>query len=365
MPKKRNTKIPTIKQLPSGAYHTQVYSHTDENGKRHYESITSYNYNEVVLAAAQFKADKHAERIEKSTPKSQMYLRDAMAEYISLAEPLSSASTIRSYLSIHKNCLQKIMGVRVCDLTQDRILDAINEDRKRLSIKTLKNVNSLLRLTLEDARPEFHYKVNLNRTEKTDKKKEIQVPTEGEVRKLMEASQGTSMEIPIILTACCGLRPSEISALVWDDFDLEAGTLSISRAVVRNKNNKYVEKGTKSDAGTRVLRLFPLVLDRMREEQAKATSTDSYICIKPNRITDNFRNLRKRLGLRQMRFYDLRHYLVSVMLSLNIPKNYIADYVGHEDETMIDRVYGHIMARRKTSVEDMMYDYFSDIFPKK
>jgi integrase len=103
----------------------------------------------------------------------------------------------------------------------------------------------------------------------------------------------------------------------------------------------------------------------MREEQAKATSTDSYICIKPNRITDNFRNLRKRLGIRQMRFYDLRHYLVSVMLSLNIPKKYIADYVGHEDEAMIDRVYGHIMARRKTSVEDMMYDYFSDIFPPK
>lgn len=365
MPKKRNTKLPAIKQLPSGAYHASVYSHTDANGKRHYESITSFNYNEVVLAVAQFKADKHADRIEKSTPKSQMYLRDAMAEYIALAEPLSSASTIRSYLSIHRNCLKKIMGVRVCDLTQDKILDAINEDHKRLSIKTIKNVNSLLRLTLENARPEFHYRVNLKRTEKNDKKKEIKVPTEGEVRKLMEASQGSSIEIPIILTACCGLRPSEISALVWSDFDLETGTLSISRAIVLNKNNKYVEQGTKSDAGTRVIRLFPLVLERMRIERDKATSTDSYICIKPSRIGDNFRNLRKRLGIRQMRFYDLRHYLVSVMISLNIPKKYIADYVGHEDESMIDRVYGHIMARKKTSVEDMMYDYFSDIFPPK
>ena len=45
--------------------------------------------------------------------------------------------------------------------------------------------------------------------------------------------------------------------------------------------------------------------------------------------------------------HDLRHYLVSVMLSLNIPKMYIADYVGHADEHMIDTVYGHIMASKK------------------
>lgn len=40
MPKKtRNTGLPKIKQLPSGAYHAQVYSHTDENGKRRYTKI--------------------------------------------------------------------------------------------------------------------------------------------------------------------------------------------------------------------------------------------------------------------------------------------------------------------------------------
>ena len=67
----------------------------------------------------------------------------------------------------------------------------------------------------------------------------------------------------------------------------------------------------------------------------------------------------RRNGLPEYRFHDLRHYTVSVMLALNIPKKYIADYVGHESENMIDEVYGHIMASKKTSVEDQMQEYFS------
>lgn len=49
------------------------------------------------------------------------------------------------------------------------------------------------------------------------------------------------------------------------------------------------------------------------------------------------------------------------MLSLNIPKKYIVDYVGHETENMIDKVYGHIMQSKKTSVEDQMQDYFESV----
>ena len=67
MPKKRNTKLPAIKQLPSGAYHASVYSHTDADGKRHYESFTGYDYSQVLLQVAQFKADKKQDKIDRAT----------------------------------------------------------------------------------------------------------------------------------------------------------------------------------------------------------------------------------------------------------------------------------------------------------
>jgi integrase len=50
---------------------------------------------------------------------------------------------------------------------------------------------------------------------------------------------------------------------------------------------------------------------------------------------------------------------VSVMLSLNIPKNYIANFVGHSSENLIEKIYGHVMQSRKTSAEDQMQEYFA------
>jgi integrase len=366
MAKKRNTKLPKIKQLPSGAYHCKVSTGKDENGKTVYLSITDHDYNTVVLRAAEAKADRKQWKIDKAAGRANMSLYEAIGEYIEIAAPLSSPATIRSYRSIHRNCLQLIMDANIDQITQDLIIRAINQDKKRLSIKTVKNVNSLLCLTLQHFRPDFTYKINLNKTEAKKQKKEIKVPSEEEVRMLMEYTKGTKMEIPIILASCLGMRPSEISALRWDDFDFDAGVLTISRAVVRDSNNKYVEKGTKTEAGTRTVRLFPLVLDAMQTAYNEIDDKSGYICISPSKITDGFAKLRRDVGIRKdMRFYDLRHYVVSVMLSLNIPKKYIADYVGHENEKMIDEVYGHIMARKKTSVEDVMYNYFSGVFPKK
>jgi integrase len=49
------------------------------------------------------------------------------------------------------------------------------------------------------------------------------------------------------------------------------------------------------------------------------------------------------------------------MLYLNIPKKYIADYVGHKDEKMIDDVYGHIMKDKKSTFTDLLSNYMSGL----
>ena len=101
MAKTRKTKLPTITQLPSGAYHAQVYIGKDHNGKRRYESITDYDYGKVLLRAAEVKADRKQSKIDQAAGIERMTLSDAMAKYISTYESLCSPSTVRSYLSIH------------------------------------------------------------------------------------------------------------------------------------------------------------------------------------------------------------------------------------------------------------------------
>ena len=44
---------------------------------------------------------------------------------------------------------------------------------------------------------------------------------------------------------------------------------------------------------------------------------------------------------------------------LDIPIKNIAEYVGHADNKMINRVYGHVMAYRRDEAADKLQDYFS------
>jgi integrase len=46
------------------------------------------------------------------------------------------------------------------------------------------------------------------------------VPSPEQIKMLMELSQGTEMEIPILLGATTALRRSEVSGLLWSDIDL-------------------------------------------------------------------------------------------------------------------------------------------------
>lgn len=359
MPKKtRNTGIPKITQLPSGAYHANVYSYTDENGKRHYESFTGYDYNQVMLDVVSFKKDKKISRIDESLAHTKLTVASAMDQYIESKSAILSPTTISSYKAIRRNNLLSLQKLTVKQVTQELVQIAINQEAMDKTPKTVRNIHGFLASVLQVYRPDLVLRTTL--PQKT--KSEISIPTEEEIKILVSATKNTEMEIPILLAACCGMRRSEISALTWKDIDFSKNTITIKKALVSNDENELIEKTTKTTAGTRVIRMFPVVSEALSRYKEINPDKNDYITIRPDIISHRFERLVKSTGIHHYRFHDLRHYTVSVMLSLNIPKNYIADFVGHETENMIDKVYGHIMQSRKTSAEDLMQDYYQKIF---
>ena len=71
-----------MKQLPSGAWHAQVYNDTDAAGKRHYKSFTSYDKRILQKEPAAFKANKMEERIDRSVGRVNMTIGEAIDAYI-------------------------------------------------------------------------------------------------------------------------------------------------------------------------------------------------------------------------------------------------------------------------------------------
>lgn len=45
-------------------------------------------------------------------------------------------------------------------------------------------------------------------------------------------------------------------------------------------------------------------------------------------------------------FHCFRHTYCSMLLELGKPRQYIKEQLGHADESLIDRVYGHLMMDR-------------------
>ena len=361
MPKKpkHQADLPTIKQLPSGSWHAKVYTHTDVAGKKQFKSFTNRDKNKLIMEIVQFKSDLQADRLEAATEKGNPTLSDAMDQYIESKSAILSPSTIAGYRQIRRNAVPDLMPCRIKTLTQEQIQIAINKEALTKSPKTVRNVHGFLAAVIAVHRPSFILHTTLPQKVKT----EIAIPTEAEIKRLVDTAAGTEMELPVILAACCGMRRSEISALTWDSVDFAQNTISIKQALVMDENNELVQKTTKTTAGTRTIRMFPVVSDALIRHREKFPPRDGkYITIKPDTISQRFFHLLNRADVPHYRFHDLRHYTVSVMLSLNIPKNYIADFVGHETENMIDQVYGHILKSKKTSFEDLLQTFYSGVF---
>ena len=339
-----------ITELPSGNFNAKVFDYTDSLGKRHYKSITAPSKREVKQLIAEFIVSKD----EKKATVTDMTVGEAIDKYVSTKANVLSPSTVRGYLRMRKNNLQNLINVRLKNLTAEDVQIEINNEALKYSPKTIRNMHGLLSAVLSVYAPGL----KLNTTLPQREKNEMKIPNEDEIRKILEEVKGKELEVPIYLAAFCGMRESEIGALKWDDINLKNRTMIIRQAMVLNTSNEYVYKTTKSVAGTRRIPIFDNVLKVL---EAVPDKKGNITQINPHNMHQRFVTLQHRIGIvPHYRFHDLRHYTVSVMLSLNIPKNYIADFIGHESEHLIEKVYGHIMQSAKVDFMQKANEYFSN-----
>ncbi len=342
--------MPKAKRLPSGNYRVQVYDCTDANGKRHYKSFTAPTKKEAEFLAAQYLMNK---KLNSKNELSKMTVGKAIDKYIESRSAVYSPTTKRTVIST-KQYFKDIEGLTLEELDTPILQTWINKLSSQMAPKTVRNVWGLLTAVNNEYMPERRLKVALPPKAKSH----IAIPTEKEIKRLLKAAEGLPVELPILFACCLGMRRSEIVAVTWDNIDLENGTILISEAVVKDINNEEVRKKPKSYAGTRTLVIPELLLKKLREVPEE-DRTGSVAKMSGDAIYNSFQRLLKACKIRHYRFHDLRHYFASVMHSLGIPSKYAATRMGHADETMIMRVYQHIMETKMNESTKKLDEYFS------
>lgn len=354
----------TAKQLPSGSWRVQLYVGKDAAGKRQYLSFTALTKKEAEFQALQYQL--HYKEISRDA--TAMTLKEAMEKYIASKDKILSPSTIRGYTILMENHLQGLMPMRLNRLTNALIQEAINAEAKPRPIergkkkgqmhtpspKYIRNIHGLLSAVLSEYYPSFRLNVTLPQKEVTEQR----YLEPEQITILMKAIRGTEMEIPVLLGLWLGFRSSEVTGLTWNCVDFDNSTITVRQARVRDKDNNWVDKTTKTTGSTRTVSAPDYIMDLLRFAKGDATPEDHVVKIKGNCLYQRLQVILKNCGLPPVRFHDLRHSNASVMAMLNVPDLYAQKRGGWSTPSVMKKVYQHTMASKKNAVDEQIDTFF-------
>lgn len=341
--------MPTAKKLKSGSWRCQVVDHYEiVDGKRKIIR-KSFTVNVKGLEGKRLCERMASDWLwNKERDKANVLVKDAVANYIEAKKNILSASTLRSYITLKNNAYKLIDNVELSSCTVLLLQQWINCYAENHSSKTVKNAYGLLSATAQ------LYDVILPKVT-LPKRKAIEyiVPSDDDIKRLIQATKGTDMELAIRLAAFGTFRLSEICA--FRRSDISGQYITANKAYVRGTDG-YVLKDTKTYTSTRIVKMPASTIKELLRKD------DKLVELLPSTVTKNFIKIRKELELPEFRFHDLRHYSASIMSALGIPTNIMEKRGGWKTGSkVLQSVYIDVMPDYEMQYTDIINAHFEAI----
>lgn len=344
MREKQGDFMAKAKKLPSGRYRALVYVGKDSDGKRKYESFTADTRREAEFMAAEYMNSKTVRRASNIT------VKEAMDRYIASKENVLSPSTIAGYKRTAKNTLLSLHLIKLNDLTQELIQNAINLESQLHSAKYVKNAHGLLSSALKMFLPGF----NLNTSLPKVNIKAVKVPINADIICLLKHIKNTEIEIPVLLAAVGSLRKCEISPL--EDTDVLSNGIVVNKSMVLDSNNQWqIRHMAKTNAGNRFSPLPEQVLIKLRNKKGRIVN------LNPNQIYSQYKKALKKCNLPNYSFHSLRKYYASILHAIGVPDKYIMQYGGWASNIVLKKVYQQVLPDKDIEEQNIIVNHFSRI----
>lgn len=349
----------TAKKLASGSWRCQVYSHTEEiqqpdgstKKKRIYKSFTCDVKGPKGKRICEKMAADWAESKENQTKIQDITFGEAVDNYIQSRIPVLSPLTVTGYKQIKKNNLTSLCNIKLQNLRQEDIQKTINKESLNHSPKTLRNINGLITAVLRYYRPDMTVNTVLPAKVRPD----LYIPSDEEIKILLNAVKDTEMELPVFLAAFGPMRRGEICALRIEN--INGNVVHVCENMIRDTERNWIIKQPKSYAGDRYIEYPDFVAEKWKD-----VSSGRIVSLNPDMITNRFGKLLKKHGIPHFRFHDLRHYSASVLHALGVPDAYIMERGGWGNDSVLKSVYRHTMEEKQKQLSNIANTHFNTLY---
>jgi len=337
-----------------------------ENGKVRWVSRTVHGGERAAQSAlAKLVSEVESGQVLASHPLS---LGELLDRWLDDVGPHRSTYTIREYRRMTERNIKPDLGAVRLDKLRAQQLDAYYRSLhdRGLSPASVRRHHALLHAALH--RSVKWGMISVNPADKATQpgptRSTATAPSGTDVQQAL-ATAGTTnpaLAIAIALAAVTGARRGELCALRWSDVDWQRHTLRIARSLTAVRG-QTTEGPTKTHLrrdiaiGEGLEALLAARQDQQRQYASTvgaelapdpyvlSPSADGSLPMLPDRLTDNYRNLTKRLGI-STHLHELRHFSATGGIGAGIDVRTVAGRLGHADATTTLRIYAHALEAR-------------------
>jgi integrase len=189
---------------------------------------------------------------------------------------------------------------------------------------------------------------------------EMKPMDEDALNRFLETAKPTDYYTLFYLSLYTGMRRSEILALRWMDVDLIMCQVSVNRSLHVLRDRSVVFRQPKTSKSRRTIALTPstaILLRKYYDDRTalfagfgkKMEDSDLVFChldgspLFPDTISNTWRKIAVKAGLKGVRLHDARHTHATLMLKQGVNIKVVQERLGHEKaQTTVD-IYSHVL----------------------
>lgn len=253
------------------------------------------------------------------------------------------------------------------EMVQDFVLRKMESGLSRKSVKDMLIVLKMVLRYAEKCGHMPHREIDV-RFPTEREKPEVKVLSRSLQKRIMEhvRQHPSCMNLGIYICLCAGLRIGEVCALKWEDIDLSAGVINITKTIQRiyvvEEGEKHTELiiGTPKTATSMRRIPIPRELRKMLRPFLPGVDSSAYVLTNSQRPTEprTYRNyynkLMLSLGMPRLKFHGLRHSFATRCIESRCDYKTVSVLLGHSNiSTTLDLYVHPNMEQKQRCVEQM------------